>query len=270
MGQTDPILGLSMEVLGHMDVLWTFFLLCARFTLMLQVLPGIGGGERGLLVRLPAIVMLSCASVVSSPHAAVPDNWGLLASQVLSEAMLGFMLGIIPLLIVNAVHMGAQLASTTMGLGAGNLIDPTLGMQVTDISRLLGDLSIILFLALGGHYAVVYAAAGLGGQIIPGTFFASDTTLDLFVNKTGVVFESALLISAPVIVALLLTNFVMGLISKAVPTVNIFIVSFPLTVGIGLILTVLSLKDISVFVTHQFTTIEDQIFEVVRDAALKK
>ena len=41
------------------------------------------------------------------------------------------------------------------------------------------------------------------------------------------------MLSAPVMVALLLTQFVMGLISQAVPTVNIFIVSFPLTIGIG-------------------------------------
>jgi flagellar biosynthetic protein FliR len=64
------------------------------------------------------------------------------------------------------------------------------------------------------------------------------------------------MISAPVIVALLLTNFVLAIISKAVPTVNIFIISFPLTVGVGLGISLLALPEVGHYISQQFLKIE--------------
>jgi flagellar biosynthesis protein FliR len=64
------------------------------------------------------------------------------------------------------------------------------------------------------------------------------------------------MIAAPVIVALLLTNFVLAIISKAVPTVNIFIISFPLTVAVGLGLSTLALPEAGHYISRQFVRLE--------------
>jgi flagellar biosynthetic protein FliR len=260
-----PILILSGKIFEHLDVVWTFILLLTRFTGFFTFIPGIGMGERGLVVRLPAIIVMSFAAMNSSPHAAVPTDLILMAVTLVSEYLLGLILGMIPMIMVAGVQTAVQLASTTMGLGMGNLIDPTLGIQVSDISRIVGDITIILFLMLGGHYVVLHAVAGMGGHIIPGSFTMTDFTLDLMIDRTAAILKYGIILSAPVIVALMLTNFVMGLITKAVPTVNIFIISFPLTIGIGLVLIVLSMPDISREMTMQIAGIENQVLEVVRD-----
>jgi flagellar biosynthesis protein FliR len=54
----------------------------------------------------------------------------------------------------------------------------------------------------------------------------------------------------------------MGVISKAVPTVNIFIVSFPITASIGLILSILALPEMSLYITRQFVDLE-RVFALV-------
>jgi flagellar biosynthetic protein FliR len=54
----------------------------------------------------------------------------------------------------------------------------------------------------------------------------------------------------------------MGVISKAVPTVNIFIVSFPITVSIGLILSIVALPEMSVYLTKQFLDLERILAQV--------
>ena len=61
----------------------------------------------------------------------------------------------------------------------------------------------------------------------------------------------------------------MGMISRAVPTVNIFIVSFPLTIGIGLILTVLSLPEVLHYSTREILGLEQQVAAVVDETARK-
>lgn len=263
----DPIklLTLSHNLADNIGLVWTFLLVSTRFLGFFSLVPGIGMGVAGLAVRGPAIIVLSFVSLYSSALAPVPGDFILMAAALGSEYMLGAILGMIPMMIVAGVQNAVQLASTTMGLGMGNLIDPTLGIQSSDVARIFGDVSIITFLLLGGHHVVVHAVAGMGGMIVPGSFVLSDITLDLLVNRSAEIFKCGIILSAPVVVALLLTNFVMGLITKAVPTVNIFIVSFPLTIGIGLILMGLAFPDISIEFTRQVTGLENQVLEVLKD-----
>jgi flagellar biosynthetic protein FliR len=231
------------------------------------LLPGIGMGERGIVVRSSAVIVLASVSTITSPRAEVPSDLALMLASAGSEYLLGSMLGLIPMLLIAGVQTAAQLASTSMGVGMGNVMDPTLGMQTSDLSRILGDISIVIFLLLGGHHVLIHAAAGLGGQIVPGTFIVGERSLGIMLDRTAYIFEIGVTLSAPVIVALLLTQFMLGLVSKAVPTVNIFIVSFPLTIGIGLILTILAFPDMADIVQREITGIENAAQAVLSDAA---
>ena len=258
-------LNIPLEFLQNLNVLWTFFLLMTRFWSMMVTLPGIGMGERGIMIRLPGVLVLAFAAMSSGVYAPLPENWGVLITSLLGEILLGGIVGLFPLFIVSGMQTAGFLSSTTMGLGAGQLMDPTLGMGVPSLSRILGDLCIVLFLMLDGHHMIINAVAGLNGSIIPGSFVPTEVTMELLINRSADIFRLGVMVSAPVIVALLLTQFVMGLISKAVPTVNIFIISFPLTIGIGLVLTALSLPEVIKFATHEINGLERTVMTVTSD-----
>jgi len=254
------------ELLSQLDVGWTFLLLSARFTGLFILLPGIGEGLHGLVVRAPAIIILSFTCLATSQTAAIPETVPLLAAHAAVEFSLGMAIAMIPHLIIAGIKLAGLMASTTMGLGAAQLLDPNLGVSVSDVARVFGDLCTVFFLLIGGHHAVIYAAAGMGGELAPGAFLMSDVSVTLLVNASAEVFKIGAMVSAPVVVALLLTQFVMGLITKAVPTVNIFIISFPLTIGIGLILSLLSLPEILVYVDREFSRMDDKITVVIADS----
>ncbi|MCB0317505.1 MAG: flagellar biosynthetic protein FliR [Bdellovibrionales bacterium] len=260
------LLKFPIEILNKLDLVWTFFLLVLRFTGLFLLLPGISGGARGMMLRTPAILAISMAATFSSPTAVFPENWVGLIGQGFSEIAFGAALGIIPRMIIDGVQTAGQLSSATMGLGAAQLLDPTLGTNVSSISRILGELVVIMFLILGGHYVIIHAATGLGTNLIPGTFLFNGRALDIIISSSSNIFTIAAMVSAPVIVALLLTQFVMGLVTKAVPTVNIFIVSFPLTIGIGLVLTSLSLPELAKYIDRQFHKVEPAIVDVIESA----
>lgn len=261
-------LSLPITMLENIDVLWTFMLLVVRFTGMFSVIPGIGMGAQGLPVRLAGIMVLSFASLYSSPRAALPDDIALMLASFGMEYSLGLLIGLVPLMMISGVQMAAQLASNTMGLGAAQMIDPASGGSVSSLSRLLGDTSIILFLLIGGHRVAVYVVSGMGGQLIPGSYLMTLHSVDHLIALSADIFNAGVMLSAPVIVALLLTQFVMGLISRAVPTVNIFIVSFPLTIGIGLVLSILSLPEMMVIIRQKSQVVERSMAVFVQDAKL--
>lgn len=247
---------IPFKIVDNLDYVWTFVLLLTRCTTCITFFPGIGMGIAGLPVRLPALIVMSWSFVLVSPLAPVPADWYVIVASIVSEIALGLILGIVPLLIVVSIQTGAQLASTSMGLSAGSLFDPNLGVSSTDFARLLGETMIAIFLVIGGHHMVLYGLAGFGGEIAPGSFLVTERSVDMLMIRSAHVFQAGLLISAPIVVALLLTQFVMGLVSKMVPTLNIFIVSFPLTVAIGLTIALISVSSIAKYVVGEFNTIE--------------
>jgi flagellar biosynthesis protein FliR len=54
----------------------------------------------------------------------------------------------------------------------------------------------------------------------------------------------------------------MGLISRAVSTVNIFIISYPLTIGIGFVIAILAFPDTMRVVLREFKEIEDVVMAI--------
>ncbi|MBX7139237.1 MAG: flagellar biosynthetic protein FliR [Oligoflexia bacterium] len=254
---------MPQRLLEDSHLIWAFVLLICRFSGMIMVLPGIGGGERGYVVRYPAVIVLAFAALKTESALPLPTDWALLLVQLLTEFTVGLAIGIIPFIAIAGIQMAGMLSSTSMGLGAGNLIDPTLGAPTSDLARIYSDLSVVLFLMLGGHHAVIYAVSGYGGQLVPGTLILEHLDINLLIDLTSNIFQVGVMVAAPVLVALLLTQFVMGLISKAVPTVNVFIVSFPLTIGIGLILSMLSLPEIFTFLQREFATVDQNILQVI-------
>jgi len=253
---TDSLFELPYLIMSRLDIGWTFLLYLTRFTAFLSIVPGLGGGISGLMIRYPAVVAMSAISINPANPTAVPGDMALVLGQLCSEALLGVAVGMVPFFIISGAQVAGGLAAGAMGLTGAQLIDPTTQTSMPDLARIYSDLAIVIFLLLGGHYVAISQLAGLDNGLPAGSFILSASGMNALIDQTARIFRSGCLLAAPVVVALLLTNFVMGVISKAVPTINIFIVSFPLTVGIGLILSILSIHEMAAFLTREFAELE--------------
>jgi len=194
----------------------------------------------------------------------VPGDMVTMSMQLASEVLLGAVIGLIPILIVSGAQTAGHLASGTMGLNGAQLIDPSTQASLPDLARLYSDIAILIFLLMSGHHVCIYQLSGLDESIRPGTFVLSAQGLATIIDQSAAIFQMGIMISAPVIVALLLTNFVLAIISKAVPTVNIFIISFPLTIAVGLGLSILALPEVGHYISRQFTRIEPLLSAAVQ------
>ena len=81
---------------------------------------------------------------------------------------------------------------------------------------------------------------------------------------TSVIFTTGFKISAPVAVVLLITNSGLGMLSRAVPQMNVFMVSFPLTIGIGFIILGLSIPLFVTLLGNEFDLIGDNVFKILK------
>jgi flagellar biosynthetic protein FliR len=254
--ETDILGALTQLLLQRLDVGWTFLLLLTRHVSFLLLVPGIGGGFPGITIRYPAAVAFTFAAFSVKNVVPVPPDMGIMTAQLVSEMLLGGLIGLIPLLIVSGAQVAGHIASGTMGLNGAQLVDPTTQASLPDLARLYSDLATLVFLLVGGHYAALLQLSSLQDTMTPGTFMLSAGGLKALIDQSAYVFYMGCMIAAPVIVALLLTNFVMALISKAVPTVNLFIISFPLTIAVGLGISIIALPEVVYYLTEQYRRLE--------------
>ncbi len=77
---------------------------------------------------------------------------------------------------------------------------------------------------------------------------AAEIMLDRFAGA----FELALVVSAPIMATVLLTQFILGLLTKFVPQLNVFIVSMPLSLLVGLYVVTYSLPELSAQIQNAF------------------
>jgi flagellar biosynthesis protein FliR len=240
--QFAPLLESALLPLQNLDKGWAFLLLTVRFTCLFSFLPGIGGGVGGLRLRTPCILLISFVVLPTVSLPKLPTDFVLAMSALFSEALLGGIIGFLPTLVIAGVHTAGQLSSVTMGLSASQIFDPTMGASTTQLSKIWEDLSVLLFLLIDGHHAFIYGAATYASE--PGTFLVGAESIDILISQWKNLFEFAVLVSSPILVCLFLVQFALGVLSKVVSQLNIFSISFPITLGIGLIISILLLPQL--------------------------
>ena len=129
-----------------------------------------------------------------------------------------------------------------MGFGIANVFDPVAGAQVSILSNFGFWITLILFLVMNGHHLFIKALAQSFRVVPVGGMNLGESLLPSMVELSARMFSLGVQLSAPAIVALLLTNAAFGIVAKVVPQINILIVAFPINVGMGLFFFGVSLQ----------------------------
>jgi len=157
-----------------------------------------------------------------------------LCSAAALEIAIGFAIGLVAQFFLAGAQMAGQLAGIQMGIGIANLIDPQTQEHITSLAQWQNLMALLVFLAIDGHHLVIRALAESFTLVPIGGGFPAAEGLGRVLVSAGGIFVIALKIAAPVLVLLLLVNGVMGVLSKLIPQLNVFIVGFPLNVAAGL------------------------------------
>lgn len=162
---------------------------------------------------------------------------------VAKEFIIGLTLGYISYFILTSIYLAGQMIDLHIGFGMVSVFDPETNIQIPVTANFYFILTMLVFLAIDGHHLIIYTLTE-SFEILPiGSRLAIEQPLMDFVLKLfGSVFAISFKIAAPVTAAVLIADLALGVIAKAVPQVNVFIVGLPLKIilGLGIILITLT------------------------------
>ena len=230
---------------------------------MMFALPGIGTEQVSAKFRATLSFAMAAAVATSGIEAPFPKDLAHAGMMVISEILLGYLLGSLPSYIINSLAVTGQVVSASIGLGMANMIDPSIGQNISVLSRIQVLVATVVFLLLDAHHIIIRAASGLGESIPLGTFVPDMATSVLLLERFHAVFAFAISVSAPVLVTVLITQFVLGLLTKFIPQVNVFIVSLPLSIGLGLFITIFTFTGMVERFIEELTELEENVMSVV-------
>lgn len=210
-------------------------LIFARMASLVSVMPifgfaGVPLQVKGALSLILTIIVFPIAKFDFAPLSLVPVE---LIILFMREILIGLAIGFITTLVFYGIQMAGQIVGIQMGFGIINIIDPISNIQISMIGQMYYLLALLIFLTMNGHHfllqALVYSydLIPLGG----GVFFAG--LVEQVSILSGMVFNVALMVAAPVMAALLITDVGLGFMARVAPQMNVFIVGFPLKILVG-------------------------------------
>ncbi len=188
-------------------------------------------------------VALIIAPLVQMPAGVAPFSApGLVIT--LQQVLIGVALGFCMQLVFDAVTLGGQLLSNSMGLSFAYNIDPLHGAQTPVVGQFYTLLVTLTFLAMDGHLRMIAVLVD-GFRTMPiGTSGLGADGLWTVVQWSSTLFSGALSIALPGVTALLIVNLAFGIMSRAAPTLNLIAVGLPISLSFGLVIMFVGLPTV--------------------------
>jgi flagellar biosynthetic protein FliR len=175
------------------------------------------------------------------PIPAIPAGSWLGLIVLVQQVLIGVLMGFTLRMAFSAVDVAGDMIGLQMGLSFARFYDPQSSAQTPVLGEFLGLLTLLIFLAMNGHLLTISVLAESFHLLPVATAPIAVKSLGTLLSWAAVVFSAGVLLSLPMIAALLITNIAMGVLSRVAPQLNLFAVGFPVTMVAGFAVLMISL-----------------------------
>ncbi len=219
--------------------------------------------ERTIPGRVKVVLTLALA-VLLAPLAPSPASLSIFSGAgvltAVQELLIGVSIGLVMELAFEALTFAGQTISMTMGLGFATLVDPQRGANVPVLGQLFMIMGILTYLAINGHLVLLGALAN-SFETLPIGAANIDKNFLISVATWGTrIFETGLLVALPAVIALVIVNMALGVVTRAAPQLNLFGIGFTITLMCGFFVLLVGIDGIMSGIA---TLIDDALHAVV-------
>lgn len=179
------------------------------------------------------------------------------------ESINGFSIGIAATLIMNAIYIAGHLIDMNMGFSMVSVLSAQSDAQIPITANFYYVIFSVLFLLTNAHHEIIDALYLSFNRVSLGELsikLESVAAINSFISNS---FELGFKIAFPIIMTILIANIVLGLLSKAMPGMNVFMVGMPFKILIGLLVVSLMLPVVYELFTQMLKSMTEFIYIMV-------
>ncbi|MCL2415495.1 MAG: flagellar biosynthetic protein FliR [Defluviitaleaceae bacterium] len=232
-------------LIGLLDSIDVFFVVFVRVMGFFLILPVMSGQNMPMMSRI-ALALGVAFFCFMSGMIALPDynftifGFGFL---LLSEFLVGMIISFVIMMLFSLFHFVGQMVDHQMGFAMVSVLDP-LGQQQAPVTGNLYFLIVSVFFVQTGalHHVIRILFESFGVIDIGSAFLLGNANIIAYVIEIIIVyFIFGVRFALPVVGTLIIVDIVLGILVKAVPQMNVFVVGMPLKVLVGLFVVFVTL-----------------------------
>ena len=219
--------------MNELPVLARLALLLVRPGVIVALAPTFGGLYAPARTKVGLTVMLALGLL---PSVIVPPavDAAALGGFIAREFVIGLALGLAVRALVGGVEFAGHLSGQQMGLTYAGTIDPSSGAKNTVVTSMFNMVAVLTLFAIDGHHTILRALAASYTGLPVGDGGVSASLVTSVRETLALVFVTAVRLAAPMVVVLLITEVVIGLISRVTPALSFMVIGYPIRMLLGL------------------------------------
>lgn len=212
----------------------TFCAVFIRATAMLLSSPLIGNSVPVMVRVFFGAIISVCISPLVLGQIPQPETLVDLAAIGIKEAFCGLAIGFVLQLLLGAIQSAGGIIDLQLGIGSAQLFNPATGSQSTPIGQFKFWLGLVIIFLVNGHHAMFQAF--YASYNLPGVIGGDPVSVVAAGAQTfGQLMMLAVQIAAPVIAVTVVVDVAAGLVNKAVPQTQPFLLALPAKLALGLV-----------------------------------
>lgn len=248
-----------MEQLIEQSRLYLFLLIFVRVTGLFVTAPIFA--TRIIPIHIKVLISLYLSYIVFQFHGqsslVYKDmHFLIFGILILTEAIIGTLIGFIASLAFNMIQFGGKLIDIIMGMHIASIMDPLTREQQSLVGQLQYIIVILLFLTFNGHHLIILGLLQSFDILPIGTLTFTTAFSETFMNILTQTFIIGMQFAAPVMAILFLIDFCLGVIAKSVPQMNVFLTGMPLKALAGFLMIFL----LFIFYGNYFSSIPELMY----------
>lgn len=234
--------------------IFTALMIFTRVGSGIMILPGLAESYVTLRFRLllALIIAVLMTPILSDFMPPVPASPLTLAILIFGESFIGLMIGTVARFLIGTLHVAGTIMSIQSSLTMAVQYDPTQAGQGTLLGNFLSITAVVVLFAVDLHLVMLRGLIDSYTLFTPGNVPPLDDFALYLAAILSKVFMIAFQLSAPVVVIGLMLYYAAGVLSRLMPSMQVFFIIMPAQVMLSLFIMMAVFGAIITNFTHFF------------------
>lgn len=236
---------------------FAFLLIFARVGAVITTLPGLSAVFVSIRIRLLLALAISLLllPLLSEDLPSIPETPLALLLVLLAEVLVGVFIGLLPRIVIAALHMAGTFIALSISLANAMVQDPVSQSQSSTVAGFFGIFGLVLIFVTDLHHLMLGAIVNSYVLFPAGDPLPVDDFAEALTSTLGASMALGLQLAAPFIIVGFVYNLGLGLLGRLMPQLPVFFFGLPIQIGAQLWVMMLTFSGIMLVFLGRFAAL---------------